>query len=76
MPTILDISDVSHADEFEGRAVRPLQGQSLLDYFSGETQTPYDGAAQVGYELFGLRAFFDGDWKILQMPPPLQHTPY
>ncbi len=31
---------------------------------------PYAGAAQVGYELFGLKAYFDGNWKILRMPPP------
>ena len=24
----------------------------------------------MGYELFGLKAFFVGDWKILWMPPP------
>jgi arylsulfatase len=28
------------------------------------------GTSQVGYELFGMKAFFDGDWKILWMPPP------
>ncbi len=70
VPTILDIADVSHPEEFEGRAVHPLQGQSLLEYFSGEKETPYAGAAQVGYELFGLKAYFDGNWKILRMPPP------
>jgi arylsulfatase len=70
MPTILDIADVSHTREFEGRAVLPMQGQSVLDFFSGEATSPYAGAAQVGYELFGLKAFFDGNWKILRMPPP------
>jgi arylsulfatase len=70
MPTILDIADVSHTREFEGRAVLPLQGQSVLEFLSGEASTPYVGASQVGYELFGLRAFFDGNWKILWMPPP------
>jgi len=70
MPTILDIADVSHTKEFEGHAVRPMQGQSVLDFFSGEDETPYAGAEQVGYELFGLRAYIDGNWKILWMPPP------
>jgi arylsulfatase len=70
MPTILSLADVSHTEQFDGRTVRALQGQSLLDFFTGEAQTPYDGAAHVGYELFGLKAFFDGDWKILKMPPP------
>ena len=27
-------------------------------------------AGQVGYELFGMKAFFVDDWKILRMPPP------
>ena len=70
MPTMLDIAGVSHDSEFEGQTVLPLQGQSLLAYLSGEEEKPYDGAAQVGYELFGLKAYFDGDWKILKMPPP------
>ncbi len=70
MPTILDITDVSHAEAFDGRTVRPMQGQSMLDFLAGEAETPYPGAGQVGYELFGLKAFFDGDWKIRQRPPP------
>ena len=70
MPTILDIAGVSPTSEFEGRAVRPMQGQSLLGFFSDEEKTPYAGAAQVGYELFGLKAYFDGNWKILWVPPP------
>ena len=47
-----------------------LQGQSVLDLLDGSAEAPYAGANQVGYELFGLKAFFDGDWKILWMPPP------
>jgi arylsulfatase len=70
MPTILDIADVSHSKEFEGRSVLPLQGQSLLTFLTGETDIPYSGADRVGYELFGLKAFIDGDWKILRMPRP------
>jgi arylsulfatase len=70
MPTILDIADVSHTGEFDGRSVRPMQGQSVLDFLAGEADTTYPGADQVGYELFGLKAFFVGDWKILRMPRP------
>jgi arylsulfatase A-like enzyme len=70
MPTILDITAVPHTAEFDGRTVRPMQGQSLLDFFAGDADSPYPGAGQVGYELFGLKAFFDDEWKILQMPHP------
>jgi arylsulfatase len=50
--------------------VLPLQGKSVLDLFAGKTQTAYAGADEVGYELFGLKAYFAGDWKILWMPKP------
>jgi arylsulfatase A-like enzyme len=70
MPTILDIAGVSHPEEFDGHTVRPMQGQSVLEFVAGGVTVPYVGAAQVGYELFGLKAFFDGNWKILNMPPP------
>ena len=42
----------------------------MLDFFTGKAGTTYPGAARVGYELFGQKAFIDGDWKILQMPHP------
>ena len=70
MPTILDLAGIEHTQEFQDRRVQPLQGRSVLDLFSGEAEAPYSGAEQVGYELFGLKAFFDGEWKILWMPRP------
>lgn len=71
MPTILDVADVSHQEQFDGRKVMPMQGRSVLDLFSGEAATPYAGANQVGYELFGLKAYFSGDWKVLWMAEPV-----
>jgi arylsulfatase len=70
MPTILDLAGVAHSEEFEGRTVRLLQGRSVLDLLAGESEMPYAESGQVGYELFGLKAYFDGAWKILWMPPP------
>jgi len=70
MPTILDIADVSHTGQFGGRTVRPMQGRSVLDLLAGDAQSSYPGAGRVGYELFGLKAYFDRDWKILWMPEP------
>ena len=70
MPTILDITGVTHPEQFSGRKVRPMQGKSVLDLLEGEVATPYAEASQVGYELFGMKAYFVGDWKILWMPKP------
>jgi arylsulfatase len=70
MPTLLDVAKVDHPEQFNGRKVRPMQGKSVLDLFEGKAPTAYAGASQVGYELFGMKAYFVGDWKILWMPTP------
>ncbi len=70
MPTILDVAGIELTQNFNGRPVAPIQGGSVLDFLSGKVKSPYVGADQVGYELFGMKAYFDGDWKILWMPPP------
>ena len=70
MPTILDLADVEPGKQFEGRKVMSMQGRSVLDLFEGKVTAPYAGASQVGYELFGMKAYFMGDWKILWMPKP------
>ena len=71
MPTLLDVANVSHEEEINGRKVIPMHGRSVLDLFKGNVATPYPGADQVGYELFGLKAFINGDWKVLWMPEPM-----
>ncbi|WP_415407396.1 sulfatase-like hydrolase/transferase [Sulfurovum sp. CS9] len=70
MPTILDIANVTPPQKFNGHQVYPIQGSSMLALFEGKVSTPDPKTSQVGYELFGLKAFFDGPWKILRMPKP------
>jgi len=70
MPTILDVAGIELTRNINGRPVVLMQGDSVLDFLSGKVKSPYAGSDQVGYELFGMKAFFDGDWKILWMPPP------
>ena len=70
MPTILDVAGIELTHSINGRPVVPMSGDSVFDLLSGNAQSPYVGADQVGYELFGMKAYFDGDWKILWMPPP------
>ena len=70
MPTLLDTAGVAPPQEFAGRRVQPLSGRSVLDLLEGKSETAYAGADEVGYELFGLKAYFEGNWKILRMPKP------
>jgi arylsulfatase len=70
MTTLLNLAGVAHTEMFNGRKVRPMQGRSVLELLERKETTPHAEADKVGYELFGLKAFFDGDWKILWMPKP------
>jgi len=70
MPTILEMAGIGHSETINGRKVRPMQGKSVLNLLEGKVNSPYTEANQVGYELFGLKAYFVGDWKILWMPHP------
>ena len=47
-----------------------MQGSSVLDFLAGRAETPPARVSQVGYELFGMKAFISGHWKILLLPPP------
>jgi arylsulfatase len=71
MPTILDVAEIEHpGNEFAGRAVQPIQGTSVLPVLEGKKARTGQGVTEVGYELFGNKAFFVGKWKVLWMPEP------
>lgn len=71
MPTILDAAGIEQpSDRFQDRSVLPIQGTSVLPLLLGsETETSAQNR-DVGYELFGMKAYFDGHWKALWMPTP------
>jgi len=71
MPTLLEVAGAGKPDVIDGRKVLPMQGQSVLDLFTGRSEKAYPGADRVGYELFSFKAFIDGNWKIVWMPKPL-----
>ncbi|MDH3623013.1 MAG: arylsulfatase [Myxococcales bacterium] len=71
MPTLLDLAGAAKPDAIDGRGVLPMQGQSVLDLFAGRSESAYEGASTVGYELFSFKAFIQGNWKIVWMPKPL-----
>jgi arylsulfatase len=71
MPTLLETAGIAAPESIDGRNVLPIQGQSVLDLFTGKSEKAYAGAGRVGYELFSFKAFVDGNWKIVRMPKPL-----
>jgi arylsulfatase len=68
MPTILDIAKVEqNGQQFNGRKVHPIQGSSMLALLEGGNDLP---VSEVGYELFGMKAYIADGWKILSMQKP------
>jgi arylsulfatase A-like enzyme len=71
MPTILDAAGIEPPKKrFDGRSVQPIQGTSVLPLLKGHKVETGANVSEVGYELFGNKAFFAGGWKILWMPAP------
>lgn len=69
MPTILELTGASYPKQYQGHDIHPLIGKSLLPVLSGDSVTVHanDG---MGYELFEMKAYIKGKWKILRLPFP------
>jgi len=62
MATFIDIASADYPKRIGERQIDPLQGQSLLPIFRGETREPHDTL----YFHFGTdRALRQGDWKLV-----------
>jgi arylsulfatase len=70
MPTILELTGTAYPTSYKGNNLHPLIGFSLLPILQG-------GAASIrtdqgiGYELFEMKAYIRGNWKILRLPEPM-----
>ena len=67
LPTFLDLSSSDYTKEKDPR-FKTLIGQSLTPLFKGDTLNSRPEG--LGYEIFGNRAYFSGDWKIVSSIPP------
>ena len=68
-PTILDLANVEQVAEFEGRAVKPMTGRSLMPLLGGAA--PHYGPEDaVGLEAAGNAALFRGNYKLTRNMPP------
>lgn len=65
MPTVLDAAGVGYPREFEGRAITPAEGVSLLPAMREAKVRPRP--APLYWEHFGNRAIRDGDWKLVAL---------
>jgi arylsulfatase len=61
MPTLLELAGGTYPLEFNGNAIRPVEGRSLLPLLQGDTRAP----AVYVWEHEGNRAVRDGDYKLV-----------
>jgi arylsulfatase len=69
MPTILELTNSTYPEQYNGKNIHPLVGKSLMPVLNGDSATVHanDG---MGYELFEMKAYIKGNWKILRLPKP------
>ncbi len=69
MPTVLEMTGTAYPSAFKGNTLHPLIGSSLLPMLTGTSAE--QAAKGMGYELFEMKAYIRGNWKILRLPVPL-----
>ncbi|HOX81753.1 MAG TPA: arylsulfatase [Chryseolinea sp.] len=69
MPTLLELTGAAYPQQFKGKNIHPLIGKSILPILNGHLQTVHENDG-MGYELFEMKAFIKGKYKILRLPQP------
>jgi arylsulfatase len=70
-PTLLELAGTAHpGTAWRGRRVAPPRGRSWASYLAARDDTVHDAHVVTGWELFGMRAVRQGDWKAVHIPPP------
>ncbi|WP_323120206.1 arylsulfatase [Burkholderia alba] len=72
VPTVLELAGVSHpGTTYRGRTVAAPKGASLVPHLRGDAPAVHDAQHVTGWELFGMRAVRQGDWKAVFIPQPV-----
>lgn len=65
MATCLDVAGADYPQTYEGRAITPLEGKSLLPVLQ---QGRREGHETIFFEHFTAKAIRQGDWKAVCLP--------
>lgn len=69
LPTFLELAGTPHPSQADD-TIADLRGSSLVSTILTGVRG-FSGSSGRGFEVHGARAFFKGDWKAVQNPPPL-----
>lgn len=69
--TILDASQTPHpGTSYKGRKVEPIRGLSMSNVLSGKASIVHKNDTATSWEMFGMRAVRQGDYKLLWLVEP------
>jgi arylsulfatase len=69
MPTILEITNAQYPEKFNENEIHPLIGESIMPVLKGDSVTVHTNDG-FGWELFEMKAYIKGNWKLLRLPQP------
>ena len=59
MPTLVELSGAAYPEEAGGKAIVPMEGESLVSLFKNDSEAP----RELFWEHLGNKAVRSGDWK-------------
>src|SRR3546814_20380194 len=62
MPTLVELAGATYPKSFNGHAILPMEGRSMVPVFRGEALTR---GKPIFWEHEGNRAVRDGKWKLV-----------
>jgi arylsulfatase len=69
MPTILELAGASYPEKYKGNDIHPPIGKSIIPVLKGDSVTVHSNDG-FGWELFEMKAYIKGNWKLLRLPEP------
>ncbi len=70
MPTILELAELEHPAEYQGREVEPVRGRSLAGVLLGSREYTYPMNALIGAEMMGGKWMRQGAYKAVLVAKP------
>lgn len=70
MPTLLELAGATYPKQFNGKEIHAHIGKSLVPVLTGDSVTVHSNDGH-GWELFEMKAYIKGNWKILRLPQPM-----
>jgi len=70
MPTIIEIAGATYPKLYKGNEIHPYIGKSLLPVLKSDSVSVHSNEGH-GWELFEMKAYIMGNWKILRLPQPM-----